>query len=596
MERTDTASPVARGLLAAGVLALVGAILTAHRSPATGYEVSIYTATPQTVWLLLGVSMAVSVVVALWTPNDWTRRLALGLGGGTTLTFVAMPIIRGYWFVSGGDALTHLGWARGIESGGFHPAALHYPGMHLVSTLFANASGVELQHAMMLVILVLFGLFVTFVSLSVGVVIDRPHAVTIGAFTAFLLLPITNLSMFVTPHTMSQAVLFSAMVVFLTFVYIRGDGGGRERTPVGGLLAISLVAIVVYHPQLAAHLLGVLVGICAVQFVVRRRWREHPITTHRSMYGQTVLLGGAFLVWSMYHDFIQGVIEFHLMSTVEFFLGEGSAGDSVEAQGASLTEIGGSFLEVFLKILGPVAAFCVVTTILIAWLYVGDGDHLDRVTNGLLHYVAVALVGLAGLFGIYFFGSSGQMYFRVLGFALVFVTIAGAVAVAYGVGELPVSKWTFTTRSMVAVGFCLLFVVSMVAFFPSPYVYESSPHVSQQSMDGHEAMLNSVPDGERIDGIRAGPNRYADAIGGEHERTRLHGSIDSAEIEGGLIGSSEEVRYVSVDKQDRDREVIAYKELRYSAALLDSLGELRQVNAIQSNGEVELYVVSPQDE
>ena len=595
MVGSDTASPVARGLLVVGLLALTGAIVTAHRAPASGYEVSLYAATPSSVWLLLGCSMAVSVVVALWTPNVWTRRLGLGLGGGTTLTIVALPIFRGYWFVSGGDALTHLGWARGMQAGGFHPAELHYPGIHLVSIMFGDAAGIELQQAMMLVIVGLFGLFVVFVSLSTGVVIDRPHATTMGAFGAFLLLPITNLSMFVTPHSMSQGVLFSALVIFLMLWYMRGDGNAIG-SPVGILLGITLVAIVVYHPQLAAHLLAVLVGICAVQLYARWRVPGHPITRHRTLYGHAVVLAAAFLVWTANHDFIQNVIRFHLTSTIEFFTGDASAGESVESQGDSLTDIGGSFLEVFLKMLGPAAAFCALVTVLLAWLYFGDDGRLDRATDGLLHYFAVTLAGLAALFGIYFFGSSGQMYFRVLGFALVFVTLGGAVAVAYVVGGTPWAHRGVPVRSLLVVGFCLLFVVSMVAFFPSPYIYDSSPHVSEQSVAGYEAALASVPDDQPIDGIRHGPNRYADATDPSLDRTRIHGSITATEIENELENGSEQHRYLSVGKQDYDREVIAYKELRYSAQLLDSIDDLTSLNKVQSNGEIDLYVSPGQDE
>src|SRR6056297_3433598 len=110
-QRSHTASIGERVLLAAGFFALTAGIVVAHRSPATGYELSIYAETPIEVWGLLGVVFSLSLSLALSTMARWVRRLALLLGGGGALAFVGMPVLRGYWFISGGDALTHLGWA-----------------------------------------------------------------------------------------------------------------------------------------------------------------------------------------------------------------------------------------------------------------------------------------------------------------------------------------------------------------------------------------------------------------------------------------------------------------------------------------------------
>ena len=591
MSRPNSESPAIEGLLAAGFLALTGAIVAAHRAPASGYEVSLYTATPWAVWLLLAGAMVIALVISLESTVARTRRLALCLGGGSILVFVGLPVLRGYWFISGGDALTHLGWARGIESGAFHPADLRYPGLHTVSTVFSAAVGIDLAQAMMLVIVFLFGLFVLFVTLSTSLVLDRPYAATIGAFSAFLLLPITNLSAYVAPHAMSQAILFSAVAMFLVLAYIRGDARSIGSTPIGWLLGIALVAIVLYHPQLAAHLLAVLGGVCAVQFCYRRYRPTHPVAAHRPMYAQTVVLAAAFVLWAANHDFIRDVFTFHLVSTVDFFVGGGApAGDSVDAQGDSLAEIGGSLFEIVLKLLGPHLALGGVTALCLAWLFIGNDSRLDRATDGVLHYFAAGLVALTALFGVYFFGSSGEMYFRVFGFIMLFVTIVGAVATAYSMNALSRQR-PMPTRSIVAFGFVILLVASSLALFPSPYVYSASPHVSEQSMSGYDLALESAADDVHFDGIRAGPNRYADARNAELDRTRVHSSIAGEEIEAGVAGQYEGERYIGVDRQDWEREVLTYQELRYTDEHFQSIPHQSGVNRVLSNGEVDAYYV-----
>src|SRR6056297_3681154 len=107
----------------------------------------------------LGSAMFVSLLVALRSTGDWIRRTALGLGGIATTAFAGLPILRGYWFYSGGDGLTHLGWARGIQVGNFLPTDLRYPGMHTVTILLDTAFGIDLAHAMLLVVVVLSVLF-----------------------------------------------------------------------------------------------------------------------------------------------------------------------------------------------------------------------------------------------------------------------------------------------------------------------------------------------------------------------------------------------------------------------------------------------------
>lgn len=591
--RHRTATAGEKGLLAIGFFVLSCAIAVAHTSPASGYEVSIYTHTPLPFWILLAIAFLVSLAVALETAATWLRRLALALGGGAALTFVSLPILRGYWFISGGDALTHLGWARGISSGSIDPLELRYPAIHTVSGLLEATVGIELQHAMLLVVLLLFGLFFLFVALSTSLVLESRYSATIGAFSAFLLLPITNLSTSVALHAMSQAILFTAVFVYLLVKYVRTDRSLFTTSALGVLLAITSIALVLYHPQLVAHLLVVLVGICAVQFVYRRYRSAHPIASDRPIYGQTAVLGGVFLIWVVNHDFIADVIEFHLVSTLEYFLtGDGSAGTSVGAQADSLVAIGGSLLEVVLKLLGPQLVFGALAAILVVWVVVG-GERLDRwMTRSVVHYFTVGLLGLTVLFGVYFFGSTGEMYFRVFGLMMLFVTIMGAVVVAHGVTVLS-QKWsTVSVHSLVAVGLGILLVVSLLAAFPSPYIYDSSPHVTEQSMSSHELVLERSAEDVAFDGIRAGPNRYADATDPDLDRTQVHGSVSGEEIDEGVAAQYDDSRYITASQQDRDREVVAYKELRYTEDQLASISEQPGVNRIQSTGELEVYYVS----
>lgn len=584
-----TASAGERTLLAVGFLALTGATAGAHVSPATGYERSIYAATPVVVWALLAAALGLSLVVALGTRSQLTRRFAICLGGGATLAFVAMPVLRGYWFLSGGDGHTHLGWARGIASGAFHPADLRYPGLHTSTVFVGRTLGIDLAHAMLLVIVALCACFFIFVTLTTTLCFESRYSVVFGAFSAFLLLPITTLSTFLSPHAMSQAILFSTVIVFVCFAYVRRGAIGSAGRSYWALAAVLLVALVLYHPQHAAHVLVVLVAISGLQWLARRYDRPATVATHAPLFGLTVVLIGAFLAWSANHELIQSVVRFHLVSTIEFLLGmNDAAGDSVGSQANSLSAVGGSLAVVILKLLGPNLVFGLLGGLLILGTIPGVVGRRWPQTRASIAYLTVALAGLSVIFFLYFFGSSGMMYFRVFGFMMVLFTVLGALALAIGLESLPVGLVRDVARLTVGVAFATLLVASLVGVFASPYIYSPSAHVTEQSMSAHANAFEAADEDVGFVGIRSGPNRYADAYYAPLDRTSGYRGVSGEEIESGFAELDAD-QYLVVRNSDYEREVEVYRELRYTAAQFESIPAEPGVDRIQSSGEVTIY-------
>lgn len=590
MNETGSEGLLDRSLLTLGFACLTLAVFFAHTNPATGYELSIYSGTPAAFWLLIGCAALVSLVVALRSVTDRLRRAAIALGGVAAVAFVGLPIVRGYRYFGTGDALTHLGWIRGIRSGAIQPTELRYVGIHTISTLLSVTFGIDVGHGALLLIALLSGVFFLFVSLSASIVYPGPYSSTVGAFSAFLLLPITGVSTFLVPHSMSQAILFSSVAIYLVLRYVRhAEPTGRSGT--GAALSVALVATVLFHPQLAAHLLAVFFGIALVQFLYRRFSGSHPIASHRLLLGQTVVLGAAFLAWSSKDGFFQGAIEYAARGVYDYLFSSGSASDTVSDRGTSLAELGSGIAEVFLKMFGPSVVFLALTGILVVWTAIESDGALTRKTDGLIPYFTVTLVGLVAIFAVYFFGSYGEMYFRVLGLILVFVTIAGAVAIAHAASAISRQRSTAILHSLVAVGFVVLLAASLIAVFPSPYLYNSSPHVTEKVASGHESAFGNQADGHTFVGIRAGPNRHADATNDEVDRTREYESISGEEIDDGIDRQFDDSTYLVVTEPDHEREVTTYRELRYTRSQLDSISAQRGVSRVQANGEFELYYV-----
>lgn len=611
--------PFRKLVLSVGFLAVAASALLARASPATGYELSIYTMTPTTVWAGLLLALAVALAVA-FVPSasgrSPARALAVGLGGLAVFTFASVPILRGYRYMGQHDALTHLGWARGIGEGTISPFDLFYPGIHTVSVLVSTVLEVPLERALYVVVLVSMLVFWAFVPLTVWTITESRFATIVAAFSAFLLLPVTTMSMYLTPHAMSQAVLFSALLCYLFVSYLRTDRDRAAFTGVGVAFAVAGIAAVVYHPQLLAHLIAAFVAVCIVQLFARRVSRTGRIAEQTPMYSQALFLIGLFLVWTANHGFFTDTISYFLASVVDFVLGSGGAfGGSAQTQGESLAAVGGSILELFFKLFTPQLVFSVLAGLFGLAALVGTRSAwVKRVRPESVYFVA-GLVALVPVFFVYFFAPGSSMYFRVFGLMMVFVTILGALAIA-GIGARLSSAGATDDTSRKASGssktsgdsrtkpsgsiaghpafalvFALLLVLSLVAIFPSPYTYAPSPHVSETTMSGYETAFATQD--EEIDylGLRDGPNRFDDAVNANEQRSHYHFDVDAAALRDDVSSEYDEDRYLVVTGMDYDREVIAYQELRYTEGDLAAVESQPNVDRIQSNGEFDRYYV-----
>ncbi|MFP8954051.1 MFS transporter [Natrialbaceae archaeon A-arb3/5] len=591
--------PIRKVLLSVGFLALAASVLLAHTTPATGYEVSIYTMTPLWVWAGLALALAVSLGVSLApsTSGRGTRPIALVLGGLAVTVVAGLPIIRGYHFFGHHDALTHLGWARGISEGAFSPFDLFYPGLHTTTVFVNSVVDVPLESAMLLVVLFTTMAFVVFVPLSVGTIVPDSLAVTIAAFGAFLLLPITTISTFMHPHSMTQTILLFALFVYLLLKYVTVD----EKPSLGLTLLFALVATsaVVYHPQYVAHMLVVCLGICAVQFLAPRlpylsgTSTVRQIADHQRLYGQTLFLIAIFLVWSANYGFFSGFAERAISSAASFLLtGSGQAGASIAQQGGSLAAIGVSLGEIFVKLF---FAHLVVTLLagllILAVVFTGRPSRFPDVP-AVTMYLGAGLVGLAGLFVTYFASVTSEMYFRVFSLMMVFLVILASIAIHEGVVSLSNRFSAGPVRTFAAGAIAILLVLSLASVFASPYIYGQSHHVSEQQMHGYETAFDNAADETDFAGLRGAPDRYADAIDGRETRSRAHVTATADTFEQGPGEYYDEDRYLVVSQVDYDRELLAYHGIQYSESDFDSLDDDPALNRVHSNGEVTTYQVS----
>lgn len=620
-----------------GHLALFVALVAANRSPATGYELSMYRSTPTLVWIGLGIALAVGVVVGLTAPRDTRRHdSALLLIGSATFAVVAMPILRGYSFLGGGDSLSHVGWAREISAGVLAPDQLLYPGIHTATVFVGEAADVSLLAANLYVVLVAFPLvFLLCVPLIVQLLGRTPRAYAVGLLGAGLFVPVNNISVHFNAHAASQGILYSAFIFYLALLYVIRNPGEdvpmqkRKRSwvprlgnmsGIGILLAGASLTLLFIHPQQALNLGLCFVAITGAQ-VVLRRFGEDMAVHHRLLHVQTTVLVGAFALWAPRFERVQGAV----VSTATSILSTGgTSGNVVAEKSTSLTSVGGSLPELFVKLFLVAAVFSLLAGLVLT--IVPFRQLPDPESNTLIVYLGAGLVPVFAVFLVVLASASGDMYFRYQGFIMVPVTALAATALAYAIdgkrsgrhqpagsmrrtghrgivdGGRGVDRDRITAATVIVIVLLLVLLpVGLAAFHPSPYVYQPNKQVTDAQVGGYASAFEYRQPGIQFAAVRGGPERYVDLhYGTEHARDTLNfpGYKDpiptSVFAAGNYTDYYQDGRYVAITRGDRLQEVGLYDGLRYDEPGFEALDSTSGMNRVLSNDELQVHYIPPE--
>jgi len=122
------------------VLLVVISVLLAINSPASGYEVSIYTSTPIAMWILIITSITTCIILLVREAlkEDTCRRwlFPLGILVANGVIVLLLSVFRDYYAV-GSDTLVHIGYVKDL-SNGILSETNNYPAIHVIPTLLVR--------------------------------------------------------------------------------------------------------------------------------------------------------------------------------------------------------------------------------------------------------------------------------------------------------------------------------------------------------------------------------------------------------------------------------------------------------------------------
>jgi len=604
--------------LVGGFVLLAIGLFAAHRAPASGYEVSIYWATPRLYWIGAGGALLVAMTALLYDYRSRLAPLAMFLGLSSVASFLALPVIRNYYFHGYADPMTHLGRIRALEAGFTTFVEPIYPGSYVVTVFLGSFSGLTTNRSMLYVMFLFALVFLLFIPLTVRAIVPDRRAFVVGLFCAFLLLPVNNISLYYRFHPFSMTTLYFPLVAYLFVSHITHahDDHALPRAVNASTVALPLatVGLLLFHPQAAVNVLIIFAIVIAVQAVARLVAPDHPLARQRAIYGNFAFLAVLFLLWvSMHQGGMGRTIDALIDGLFGWISGEAETAGVVQSRTSSSESIGVSIYTLFVKFFLVSAVYSLLASGVIVAKFLGrlgpDPSGLSDAKTEIITLLAFGGIGLLPFIFVHSFGRAADYLFRHIGFWMAIVTILGAVALYYLLTGLPARLGEVAGALKPAFGMLatVVIVLSLLSVYSSPFLYLPGQHVSEQEMEGMETAFEMQPEDRSVwfGGIRQNAKRYESAMFAapnaswtESPTARVSKPVNDenlTRLRWHYENHPEKIvkrdQYIMVSEQDYKAEVVAYDGVRYSRRNISSVADQTDVYNIYSNGEAQLYYI-----
>jgi hypothetical protein len=412
------------------VAAVALAMFMARQSPTTGYELSLYSSTPASVWLLLFASLAggIGIVIHELATGRHQESRTYVIGFAVVLlaatAFLSMPFIRGYatWRA---DQMGHLGFVQDISLTGHVGSLNPYPMVHVLFFQIASVTGISHLTVVNLNTVLIFPVFVLAMLLLATVILPtRKQQLLVTIIAAGAMTGVSRY--YLVPNTWSLLLL-----PLLLYCYFR-----KGSLPFKLLLVLLLAVYPLLHPLSSLMIIGTLAAIelpkPLYRFLLQRLGM--PVSdwiASRPVLWPLALEIAVFLPWALTRQaFSTNRLQFWDQLTGGYGAGEiskiGGALSKVDVHGLDLIILMAKMYGELL-IFGALAVIGIV--VLVRQLRSGEGD------DGRYQLLAIGGLFLVGCIGYaaYLLGIPGL---EAIGGdrILMYTELAALPAAAFGLG------------------------------------------------------------------------------------------------------------------------------------------------------------------
>lgn len=594
--------------LSIAFLSLAIAAFTAANTPAVGYELSIYTATPRHFWLAVSTVLAIGVIGGIVHSDRQTGYIFVGATVAAILLVVSLPYLRGYYFIGQFDMLQHLGHSLDLAEN--HLGRNPYPGIHFLGIFLSFIGGLSVRDGLMLGVTPIYlvfilslpfiarqfqtqkepGRYTTIIPLLLGVWVPPIIAVVIPRMQPL-------------PTVMGMFVL-----IFVLGVAIKtSQCGKRTQQRYNLVLIILTAALVFYHPQQSLISIAVFSVFVLPLVLTKLRHREIKVTSRAILImvcAPTIVL----LQWITTRYVLEGAL-FSLVYGIIHSLGGVS---SVSPPSSPIQQFGGSTLILLGRALSiPILVGCLAAIGIFKAIHSFWGNLSSQQlraaltsTDGQVVRYATAFLPCFTLAGIYIAAGDMPQVTRYLAIVVALGTpIAGLELANY-----LRSRQSRQSQAIVAALIIIGALVALPTVFASPYLYYPNQQVSAGQMAGYDHVYSNTEAPERTQLVTVDTDaiRHYRALYGTEEYLSIQ---NSAQVENPIVTKrGENVVAVHFDNRSltdgradsyylmstayaRQQHTDLYKGIRFTETDFAYLSESPGIRQVYDNGDARLYYI-----
>lgn len=494
---------------------IIGNIL-AFLNPQQGYELSFYSSTPGIIFILIGICILGGIIIIFHqayyeyyrTTKFWLIGLFLLLI--TRISILYLPYIRNYYCWMG-DNSTHFGIVKEIISGGYVNQTNFYPFVHIFLAEFQIFTSMPIEFTINHSTAFLSVLFILSTYLLAKSIFtdEKPILLTLAATGCVIF---SQYEMYLMPNGWSC--LYLPFALYLILKSINSENCFSFKI----LAIIVMIMYPFFHPLSTLLLIFLLILIIIFQYLIKIPQISGAQKDRPRINTPWILLSIISVVW------IPWLISFRIFEkNIENIISSIITGETIDVIGGisgkldkmNLNTI--DFTILFLKQFGDELIFLVLFLIGLVIIF-----KYSKLFKNFENIIILALV-------VFFFGMLYFLYLfsifpglgsfnaqRIISYIILTTPIFTGIVYTYA-----------TSKRKIFINILCVFIIilppllTLFAIFPSPYIYNPTPEITQMDLKG----MNWTFTFKDIDipslYIMSPPNRFADiilGINGRNER------------------------------------------------------------------------------
>jgi hypothetical protein len=581
------------------------ALLLTWNSPCTGFESSIYSATPLVFWVAITLDIVCGIVIIVHQVSSGKHTqsrfwvIGLLLIGFAYTSLMALWIIRGYVQWGTGDPLSHIKLTSYIINDG-HFQLNFYPIAHIYLSEFTYLLNISDTVIYNYITLLFYVFYILFFYVMVKSLFSSKGTIILATLAGITLVYVEGIGF--APNTLANLFL-----PFAIFLFAKSSPSGNNIWK--ALFMVIIFLFPPFHPVPSLALLLIIVFIAIPDIIINSNKRNMIPSNGIFSFRTPVFL--FLLVWSIFWFSSFGVWTIMVNDIKNYFSGI-SLNHLVEInqQIQYANEYQYNVVVYFFKEYGVLLAYIIISLIAIPIIIKKASANSDErslwALYGPLFIIALTIIVLLLL----------NVDFGPLRL-LVYLSLIGAMFVGFIFNKL--LEWSRSKTGQFAFRFVFTGLVTLfllVAFFggilklyPSKYTLEMNDQVTRTEIRGMEWFFYKENLNEPITGLSIQTERYADYVLSPEEKTEhkyikkeqlgaqedqpmpWHFSYDNYSSLGAWYTQTS---YMIIIRSDRVRYRDVFPEIeniRFTAEDFNQIENDQSVSKLYTNGGFDVYEV-----